>query len=91
MLYEVITDPDAGLVVPRSQVVCGILIENAEKTGKLKSFANTPATGLIIEGGRIKGVETPRGTILAGAGLRLYAGPRPRGPATKAGTRTNRR
>ncbi|MCG8360844.1 MAG: FAD-binding oxidoreductase, partial [Kiloniellales bacterium] len=29
-------DPDAGLVVPRSQVVSGILVENAEKTGKLK-------------------------------------------------------
>jgi glycine cleavage system aminomethyltransferase T/glycine/D-amino acid oxidase-like deaminating enzyme len=58
-------DPNAGLVVPRSQVVCGILVDDAEKTGKLKSFANTPATGLIIEKGRIKGVETPRGAILA--------------------------
>jgi sarcosine dehydrogenase len=58
-------DPDAGLVVPRSQVVSGILVDNAEKTGKLKAFANTPATGLIIEAGRIKGVETPRGKILA--------------------------
>jgi glycine cleavage system aminomethyltransferase T/glycine/D-amino acid oxidase-like deaminating enzyme len=58
-------DPDAGLVVPRSQVVSGILADNAEKTGKLKAFANTPATGLIIEKGRIKGVETPRGKILA--------------------------
>lgn len=58
-------DPDAGLVVPRSQVVAGILVENAEKTGKLKAFANTPATGLIIENGRIKGVETSRGKILA--------------------------
>jgi len=74
-------DPDAGLVVPRSQVVSGILIENAEKTGKLKAFANTPATSLIMEKGRIKGVETPRGKILADyvivcAGLwgRLVAG-----------------
>lgn len=58
-------DPDAGLVVPRSQVVSGILVDNAEKTGKLKSFANCPATGLIIENGRIKGVETPRGTLMA--------------------------
>jgi glycine cleavage system aminomethyltransferase T/glycine/D-amino acid oxidase-like deaminating enzyme len=58
-------DPDAGLVVPRSQVVCGILAENAEKSGKLKAFANTPATGLIIDKGRIKGVETPRGKIMA--------------------------
>ena len=74
-------DPNAGLVVPRSQTVSGILVENAEKTGKLRSFANTPATGLIIEDGRIKGVETARGTILADrvivcAGLwgRLIAG-----------------
>jgi glycine cleavage system aminomethyltransferase T/glycine/D-amino acid oxidase-like deaminating enzyme len=74
-------DPDAGLVVPRSQIVCGELVDNAEKTGKLKALANTPATGLIIEEGRIKGVETPRGTILADhvivcAGLwgRLVAG-----------------
>ena len=58
-------DPDAGLVVPRSQVVAGMLVEAAEKTGKLKAFANTPATGLIVEQGRIRGVETPRGRILA--------------------------
>ncbi len=74
-------DPNAGLVVPRSQTVSGILVDNAEKSGKLKAFANTPATGLIIEDGRIKGVETPRGAILADrvivcAGLwgRLIAG-----------------
>ncbi len=58
-------DPDAGLVVPRSQVVAGELVEEAENSGKLKAFANTPATGLVIESGRIKGVESPRGTILA--------------------------
>ena len=74
-------DPDAGLVVPRSQVVAGILVETAEQSGKLRAFANTPATGLIVEGGRIKGVETSRGTISADtvivcAGLwgRLVAG-----------------
>jgi glycine cleavage system aminomethyltransferase T/glycine/D-amino acid oxidase-like deaminating enzyme len=60
-----IWDPDAGLVVPRSQVVAGILVDEAVKSGKLKAFANTPATGLIVEAGRIKGVETPRGRILA--------------------------
>ena len=58
-------DPNAGLVVPRSQVVAGELVDSAEKTGKLKAFANTPANGLIIEDGRIKGVETSRGTIMA--------------------------
>ena len=65
MLQGGMWDPDAGLVAPRSQTVAGELVESAEKTGKLKSFANTPATGLIIEDGHIKGVETPRGKILA--------------------------
>ena len=58
-------DPDAGLVTPRSQVVAGELIDTAEKTGKLKTFANTSATGLKIEEGRIVGVETTRGDIAA--------------------------
>jgi glycine/D-amino acid oxidase-like deaminating enzyme len=34
-------------------------------SGKLKSFANTPAQSLIVEDGRIKGVKTHRGTITA--------------------------
>jgi glycine cleavage system aminomethyltransferase T/glycine/D-amino acid oxidase-like deaminating enzyme len=58
-------DPDAGLVVPRSQTVAGELIDAAEAAGKLKVFANTPATSLVIENGRIRGVVTPRGTIRA--------------------------
>lgn len=58
-------DPDAGLVIPRSQTVAGKLVDQAEKTGKLTAFANTPAQSLIIEGGRIKGVKTHRGTIMA--------------------------
>lgn len=58
-------DPDAGLVIPRSQTVAGKLVDDAEKTGKLKAFANTPATSLIVEGGRIKGVVTHRGTVMA--------------------------
>ncbi|MEP1934740.1 MAG: FAD-dependent oxidoreductase [Roseibium sp.] len=58
-------DPDAGLVVPRSQTVAGKLVDEGEKTGALKSFANTPATSLIVEGGRIKGVITHRGMIMA--------------------------
>ena len=56
-------DPDAGLVVPRSQTVAGILVDNAVATGKLQSFANTSCTGLEIEDGRIRGVHTSRGTI----------------------------
>jgi len=58
-------DPDAGLVVPRSQTVAGKLVDQGEASGKLKAFANTPAKSLIIENGRIKGVVTSRGTIHA--------------------------
>ncbi|SEO47719.1 GcvT family protein [Aquisalimonas asiatica] len=56
-------DPDAGLVVPRSQQVAGELVEEARATGKLKTFANTPATDIDVQGGRICGVHTPRGYI----------------------------
>lgn len=58
-------DPDAGLVVPRSQTVAGKLVDQAEASGKLRAFANCPVTGLVIEDGRIRGVVTPRGTIMA--------------------------
>jgi glycine cleavage system aminomethyltransferase T/glycine/D-amino acid oxidase-like deaminating enzyme len=58
-------DPDAGLVIPRSQTVAGKLVDQAEAAGKLKAFANTSAKSLIIESGRITGVVTTRGTILA--------------------------
>ena len=58
-------DPDAGLVVPRSQTVAGKLVDQAERQGKLKVFANTPAKSLVVENGRIKGVVTHRGTIEA--------------------------
>src|SRR5690606_36370551 len=54
-------DPDAGLVIPRSQTVAGKLVDQAEKTGKLKAFANTAAKSLVIENGRIRGVVTDRG------------------------------
>ncbi|CAM3812105.1 FAD-dependent oxidoreductase [Paracoccus yeei] len=65
MIQGGLWDPDAGLVVPRSQTVAGLLVENAEKTGRLRAFANTPALELIIEDGHIRGVVTPRGTIRA--------------------------
>jgi len=58
-------DPDAGLVIPRSQAVAGELVDHGVASGKLKAFANCPATSLVIEDGRIKGVVTPRGTIHA--------------------------
>jgi len=58
-------DPDAGLVIPRSQTVAGKLVDHAVAAGKLQAFANTSATSLVIEDGRIKGVVTNRGTIHA--------------------------
>ena len=58
-------DPDAGLVIPRSQTVAGELVDQGIAEGKLQAFANTPAQSLLIENGRIKGVVTPRGTIRA--------------------------
>jgi len=58
-------DPDAGLVIPRSQTVAGKLVDQAAAAGKLQAFANTSATSLVIEDGRIKGVVTNRGTIRA--------------------------
>ncbi len=63
MIQGAMWDPDAGLVVPRSQTVAGILVEQAEATGKLQAYANTPAIDLDIENGRIKGVQTSRGYI----------------------------
>ncbi|MET3660263.1 GcvT family protein [Aquamicrobium ahrensii] len=58
-------DPDAGLVIPRSQTVAGELVDRGVAAGKLQAFANTSARSLIIEEGRIKGVVTDRGTIMA--------------------------
>ncbi|CAM5776536.1 dehydrogenase [Labrys miyagiensis] len=58
-------DPDAGLVIPRSQTVAGKLVDQGVAAGKLQAFANTPAKSLVIENGRIKGVVTDRGTIEA--------------------------
>ncbi|MBS9720828.1 FAD-dependent oxidoreductase [Tianweitania sp. BSSL-BM11] len=58
-------DPDAGLVIPRSQTVAGKLVDQGVASGKLQAFANTEATDLVIENGRIKGVVTSRGTIMA--------------------------
>ncbi len=63
MIQGAMWDPDAGLVIPRSQQVVGLLVEKAKEAGKLQTFANTPATSLDIRKGRIKGVETHRGTI----------------------------
>ena len=56
-------DPDAGLVVPRSQEVVNFAVETAKDKGALKTFTNTPATGFEIENHKIVGVKTDRGTI----------------------------
>jgi glycine cleavage system aminomethyltransferase T/glycine/D-amino acid oxidase-like deaminating enzyme len=56
-------DPDAGLVVPRSQRVAGVLIERAVESGHLRVFADTPALAIDVQAGRVCGVETPRGYI----------------------------
>ena len=56
-------DPDAGLVVPRSQEVVNFAVENAKEKGALKTFTNTPATDFEIEDGKIVGVKTDKGTI----------------------------
>ncbi len=63
MVQGAMWDPDAGLVVPRSQTVAGKLVDEAVATGHLQSFQNTACTGLDIENGRIRGVETSRGYI----------------------------
>ncbi len=65
MIQGAMWDPDAGLVKPRSQTVAGILVEKALETGAAQAFANTAATGLDIQNGRIVGVETSRGYIAA--------------------------
>lgn len=65
MIQGALWDPDAGLVIPRSQVVSGELVEQAVNTGKLTTFANTAALALDIHDGRITGVQTSRGLIKA--------------------------
>ena len=56
-------DPDAGLVVPRSQEVVNFAVETAKEKGALKTFTNTPAKGFEIRNGKIVGVKTDKGII----------------------------
>lgn len=65
MIQGALWDPDAGLVVPRSQQVAGELVDEAVASGRLRAFANLAATGLDIRDGRIHAVHTRRGTIKA--------------------------
>ena len=56
-------DPDAGLVIPRSQEVVNFAVETAKEKGALKTFTNTPAKGFEIRNGKIVGVKTDKGII----------------------------
>ncbi|MFW6345523.1 MAG: FAD-dependent oxidoreductase, partial [Halomonas sp.] len=56
-------DPDAGLVVPRSQRVAGELIERAVAGGQLRAFAETPARDMDVRDGRVCGVHTDKGYV----------------------------
>ena len=56
-------DPDAGLVIPRSQDVVSYAVEKARETGALTTYIDTPATGFAVKKGRIVGVETDKGLI----------------------------
>ena len=53
-------DPDAGLVIPRSQEVVSFAVETAKDKGSLKTFTNTPAIDFEIEDGHITGVKTEK-------------------------------
>ncbi len=63
MIQGAMWDPDAGLVVPRSQRVAGELVERAQASGKLTVASNTPALSIDIQDGRVCGVETQKGYI----------------------------
>ncbi|NCX29298.1 MAG: FAD-dependent oxidoreductase, partial [Rhodobacterales bacterium] len=56
-------DPDAGLVIPRSQDVVSFAVEKAKEQGALKTFTDTPAIDFEIEDGRVIGVKTDKGII----------------------------
>ena len=62
-------DPDAGLVIPRSQTVAGKLVDQGVAAGKLKAFANTSATSLIIDNGRITRIRAEAGQQAVEAAL----------------------
>lgn len=56
-------DPDAGLVVPRSQRVAGALIQQAIDSGALETHADTPVLSIDTHAGRVHGVYTRKGYI----------------------------
>ncbi|NDE94824.1 MAG: FAD-dependent oxidoreductase, partial [Proteobacteria bacterium] len=58
-------DPDAGLVIPRSQDVVSFAVEHAKDKGALKTFTDTPAIDFEVENSRVTGVHTDKGFIKA--------------------------
>jgi len=58
-------DPDAGLVIPRSQDVVSFAVESAKDKGALKTFTDTPAIDFEVENERVTGVKTDKGFIKA--------------------------
>ncbi len=58
-------DPQAGLVVPRSQAFAGKMVDELVASGGVEVFPNTPVLRIVSEDGKVRGVETTRGTISA--------------------------
>ncbi|PPC77550.1 FAD-dependent oxidoreductase [Pokkaliibacter plantistimulans] len=56
--------PDDGRVSPSD--VCAALVKGAKRLGA-KIFEKTGVTGILTENGRVRGVETTRGTIMCDA------------------------
>lgn len=58
-------DPDAGLVVPRSQRVAGELVDKCQASGQLQAFEHTTVTDIDVQNGAVCGVQTDQGYIKA--------------------------
>jgi len=58
-------DAEAGVVVPRSQQFAAEIVDEMAAGGAVETLPNTPVTGIDVAGGRVHGVETPRGYISA--------------------------
>jgi heterotetrameric sarcosine oxidase gamma subunit len=58
-------DPQAGLVIPRSQAFAGKMVDELVAGGGVEIFPNTPVRRIDSQDGRLRGVETARGYIAA--------------------------
>ena len=63
LLQGAMWDPDAGLVVPRSQKVAGELVKDCQETGQLQAFEHTAVTDIDVQNGQVCGVQTDQGYI----------------------------